>query len=138
MTLAQKDVFQRILSALLKRNPEGISFRHGDCIGADAEAHQIARALGISPIIGHPPSNDSKRSFCEFDEQEEPLDYLVRNARIAKCSEILIGTPKEYTERVRSGTWSTIRKARKLKKRVIVILPDGSLHKDKEKKESHD
>lgn len=39
-------------------------FHHGDCIGADEQAHEIAKALGI-PVAIHPPINPSKRAFCK-------------------------------------------------------------------------
>ncbi|MBD3262495.1 MAG: hypothetical protein GF334_12655 [Candidatus Altiarchaeales archaeon] len=130
MTGAQKKVVQKLFESLTLKYPEeGIYLHHGDCVGADTEAHEMARAVGFL-IFGHPPSNDSKRAFCEFDEVEEPYDYLYRNTRIVKSCEILIAAPKEYSERVRSGTWSTIRRGRKYKKKVLVVLPDGSVHKD--------
>jgi len=129
MTEAQKNVFERILLSLQKKKKEKLVFHHGDCIGADAEAHKIAKALGYW-IIGHPPENESKRAFCNVDDQEEPYEYLYRNTRIAKCSDLLIATPKEYSEQMRSGTWSTIRRGRTAKKNIIIIFPNGSVSKE--------
>jgi len=37
----------------------------------------------------------------------------------------MIATPGEVDEQLRSGTWSTVRFARKQGKPVHVILPDG-------------
>ena len=48
--------------------------------------------------------------------------YLERNLNIIKNSSILIACPiDKNNEELRSGTWSTIRKARKLNK-IIHIL----------------
>ena len=40
-------------------------------------------------------------------------------------SDILIATPKEKEEQLRSGTWATIRYAKKTKKIVFLVYPDG-------------
>jgi hypothetical protein len=96
----------------------------GDCIGSDAQAATAARATGFR-IIGHPPTNESKRAFFAADEWRPAADYLVRNHNIVDASEQLIATPGEFTEVLRSGTWSTVRYARKQRKPVWMILPDG-------------
>lgn len=99
---------------------------HGDCIEADAEAHEIARALGWH-IVGHPPTNPHKRAFCQFDEARPPAPYLVRNRHIVNETTALLATPRSFAEVIRSGTWATIRYARKLGRPVIVIYPNGSV-----------
>ena len=101
---------------------------HGLCIGADTDFHNICRWFGV-PIIGHPPINESK--MTKFDPEEfaylwTPKEYLDRNADIVDCSTSLIATPAEYVEQLRSGTWSTIRKAKKKGIRGIIVYPDGS------------
>lgn len=101
----------------------GSEFHHGDCIGADSEAHDIARLLKYR-IISHPPINSIKRAFKDADVVLEPKKYMVRNQDIAKVCNILIATPESADEVLRSGTWSTVRKARKLNKEVIIIAPD--------------
>jgi hypothetical protein len=84
---------------------------HGDCIGGDADIHEIALDLGIQVII-HPPRNESKRAFCEGAIEVKPAyDYLVRNRHIVQDTEHLIGCPHSRKEVLRSGTWSTIRYA---------------------------
>jgi hypothetical protein len=98
-------------------------FRHGDCVGADAQAHAKAKAAGFRVVI-HPPSDDSKRAFCQGDAVLTPRPYLVRNRHIVDASSVLIATPKGDDE-LRSGTWSTIRYARKVRRdfRIRVITP---------------
>ena len=98
-----------------------VVFRHGDCIGADAQAHKVARSLKYY-IIGHLPEYDGKRAFCHFDETWIPKPYMVRNQDIVDNSQILVALPKDPDhEELRSGTWSTIRKARKAGKKVFIF-----------------
>ena len=97
-------------------------FHHGDCIGADAEVHQIAKKLGYKVII-HPSTNPKKRAFCERGIVLPRKEYLIRNRDIVYSSDILVATPKERKEIVRSGVWATIRFARKVGNKVKVIYP---------------
>lgn len=101
-------------------------FHHGDCIGADAQAHGIARELGIRVIV-HPPKNFEKRAFCKEAGMCNPKPYLERNRDIVNDTDVLIATPETSYEVVRSGTWATIRYARKTGKTVYVFFPDGTI-----------
>lgn len=103
----------------------GDEFHHGDCVGADAEAHAIAAGIGFR-IVVHPPTNPSKRAWCEgVIRPAKP--YLVRNHDIVDETDVLIATPRELTEELRSGTWATIRYARKLMRKLCVVGPDGKV-----------
>ena len=52
-------------------------FHHGDCIGADADAHEIAaEILGVECIFIHPPEDDKKRAFCKSPHIARPRPYL--------------------------------------------------------------
>ncbi len=95
---------------------------HGDCIGADAEADAIARELGLNIVI-HPPVTEKKRAWCarEGDVILPPLPYLERNHDIAYDTPILIACPRTRDEVLRSGTWATVRYAKKLKRNVIIL-----------------
>lgn len=129
MTPAQKGQFVDHVMQL-EEDYRITQFRHGDCIGADAEAHQMIRDnLDHVPIIGHPPTNESKRAFCEFDLEMAPFPYLVHNKMIVNNSGFMIATPGEMAEQLRSGTWSTIRYARTrlIRPRVVIIYPDGTI-----------
>lgn len=119
MTAQQK---VSLLTWLANRRGE---FHHGDCIGADAEAHDIAEGLFWTPII-HPPSNPSKRAWKKAPDIRKPKPYIERNHDIVDETEELIATPGEDTEQLRSGTWATVRYARKQRRMVTIILPDGS------------
>ena len=103
-------------------------FHHGDCIGADSDAHYIVdKHFDNTLIVVHPPSNSSKRAFCKGDKILKPKDYLDRNHDIVDSTDILIVTPKELKEELRSGTWATVRYAKKQGKKIRIIWPDGTI-----------
>ena len=104
-----------------------IEFRHGDCKGADAEAHDIAVKLGYTIAI-HPPIEKRERAFKQASSglEFEPRPYLKRNQDIVKYSNVLIACPKSPQEELRSGTWSTVRFARKQNCPTVIIYPDGT------------
>lgn len=107
-------------------------FHHGCCLGADEDAFDVfmsAGDLGFARpvIIAHPPANRSMlcRGAEEFsDEKRSPLPYLERNKCIVDACDVLVACPKE-PEELRSGTWSTVRYARKQGKKVVIIWADG-------------
>lgn len=125
MTRAQKDVFASLLARM-----KPTEFHHGDCKGSDEEAHyMVCRLSPLTRIVIHPPSIDTLRAYCRVTDNPSTrcpaLPYLVRNQNIVLNSKTLIATPKESSEQLRGGTWSTIRYAKKMAKRVIVIWKDG-------------
>jgi hypothetical protein len=100
---------------------------HGGCIGADLEAHIVARALGF--VMHVHPSNIKHMqaklrcgTWTVYLEEKKPLD---RNKDIVKVCDILIAAPFTESEIHRSGTWATIRYARKKDKDHIIIYPSG-------------
>ena len=127
MTPAQKAAVKKIVIDLA---PSEV--HHGDCVGADYEFHQIVkeveRELGIEiRKVGHPPVKQSRRAFCDFDEECEPRDYLDRNTDIAFDTDALLAAPKADVETQRSGTWSTVRRARSKGNPIFVVPPDGNV-----------
>ena len=121
MTAEQLEKFKQLIAELQPKE-----FHHGDCVGADAEAHQLIVNTGCKIII-HPPKNETKRAFCGSDTIRKPKDYLVRNHDIVDETEVTIATPREHTEQMRSGTWATVRYCSKSGKKVYIILPDGQV-----------
>jgi hypothetical protein len=103
-------------------------FHHGDCIGSDKVAHDvIAELFPHTRIIIHPPLIRTKRAFCAGHEERPIRDYLIRNRYIVSETDALFATPKEMKEELRSGTWSTVRFARKVGGHVRILYPDGSI-----------
>ena len=103
-------------------------FHHGDCIGADTEAHAIAFMQGIKIVI-HPPDDPKERSFCICNEYREKKPFPDRNHDIVDETDILIACPATTREVQRSGTWATIRYAEKIKKTILLIYPSGRMFK---------
>lgn len=125
MTPEQIETFKRIIN-----NTNIETFHHGDCKGADHEAHILIRALKPKvKIVVHPPNNRMLRAFCNGDIIRPENDYLTRDYNIVKASKKIIATPKQEEEIRRSGTWTTIRYSRKLKREISIIYPDGTISK---------
>ena len=105
-------------------------FHHGDCVGADAHFHHILvkfmKHEAPDHIYIHPPDNTSKRAWCYSKHIFPVKPYIERNHDIVDAVDILIATPKTRHEELRSGTWATIRYARKTGKEVHVIYPERS------------
>ncbi len=119
MTDAQKSFVENIMKLVA-----GEELHHGDCVGADEDSHYIARLLGMK-IILHPPEKTGLRAYCKADEERKPKGYIARDHDIVDEVELLIATPNKKKEVLRSGTWATIRYARKTGKHILIIYPDG-------------
>ena len=104
-----------------------LELHHGDCIGADSEAHSIARRSVETTIVIHPPDVDDLRAYRAGDVLKDPLPYLERNHHIVDDTNVLIAVPKTSVEIPRSGTWATVRYAIKQSKPVMVIKPTGEI-----------
>lgn len=128
MSRTQKVVLTNTLDKLVPKGT-GAEFHHGDCTGADSQAHDIAQSLGLQPVI-HPPTERKYRAFRTGMITYPPLPYLDRNQAIVDRSELLIATPRQRSEILRSGTWATVRRARKAGRKIIIIFPDGRVTRE--------
>ncbi len=117
MSQAQKEAF------VLKCDELGITeFHHGDCEGADAQAHDIVREFFPHVWIEvYPPVSTYRQAFRKGDKHHPPESYITRDHKIVDATECLIGTPLQNNEILRSGTWTTIRYARKKNKPNFVL-----------------
>ncbi len=104
------------------RQGSRLQVHHGDCIRADAEFHEIALKLGAFIHI-HPPANPSLRAFCLGHASYPELPYLVRNRVIVLSTDVLLAAPKGRREELRSGTWATVRYAKKIGRPVVIFYP---------------
>jgi hypothetical protein len=124
--LSEKQV--EILGLLLRSiQPE--EFHHGDCKGGDEAGHQLARQHTRARIVAHPGHIPKKRAHCVADEIREPQNTLARNEQIVAETDMLLAAPgcEEYT---RSGTWSTVRYARRQGQPIIIVLPNGEIRRE--------
>lgn len=120
MTLAQKVTVMALL-----RGHQPAWVHHGDCVGADADFHYMARAVGAQVMI-HPPSDPKLRAGLVGDDIAEEKPYLIRNGDIVSAADMLIATPKEDEQQTRGGTWWTIHTARAKGKLVVIVWPNGT------------
>ena len=117
MSESQKEQFIKELN-----NYKNIDFLHGDCVGADAEAHEIVSNISGSYIIIHPPVDEKHRAFCEgFSEKLPQLTHFARNRKIVDSCDLLIAAPLQDEPQQYGGTWYTIKYAQKKKKNVIIL-----------------
>lgn len=101
---------------------------HGCCVGADAQFDAMLAYMDKSVVVhGHPPLNTGKMAkglYC--DVMHPPLEYLVRNRAIVDAVDTLFATPKGEEE-LRSGTWSTVRYARRKGINIRIVMPNGNM-----------
>lgn len=98
---------------------------HGDCVGADAEFDEVCSALGV-PTTCRPSNVRGARAKTTATAIAAPEAPLVRNRRIVDEADVMVavtGGP----EKLRSGTWSTVRYAKKSRKKIYVVHPDGTV-----------
>lgn len=121
--------FRRLI--ILYRDKGYTHLNHGDCVGADAMAHDIAIELGLEIVI-YPPDKVKYRANCKGEKvtirPEAP--YRHRNQAIVNGGHVLIALPNGNCEKMRSGTWMTVRIARKVILPTIICYPDGRVEKE--------
>jgi len=128
MSDVQLDEISKYLAPLLDTH-DSLELHHGDCVGADMDMHDMFLEMCINTdtnfkIHIHPPVKNGQRAFCDAEEVDvdwlvtyEPKPYLERDYDIVDACDILLATPKSLKEERRSGTWATIRYARKTNKK---------------------
>jgi hypothetical protein len=135
MTQAQRRKIQLIVDHLASVHDLNVEAHHGDCIGADAQFHDIMRnGRSNEYIIKHPgffqkkPSDLSHRANCEADETRAPKTHFRRNRDIVHESEVMIAAPVAKPYPKKGGTAYTIDYAIEKKKKVMfIVFPDGSV-----------
>lgn len=123
MTGPQLESVMHLLDSL-----KPVVVHHGDCIGADAAFHDLCNQQNISIII-HPPSQNRKRARCRGPNVTilPSKTFLARNRDIVDACEFLIAAPFEEKEVLRSGTWATVRYAKKIGRPVYLVIPSGKV-----------
>lgn len=124
MTTSQRATLWEVLR--WTRDAGGGEFHHGDCVGVDWEAAQMATSMGLW-TVAHPPLAEGLRAFHPSREVRDPADYLDRDRALAREVERMIGLPGQPEPVARSGTWYTIAYAERIGRTVLVVPPDGTL-----------
>ena len=121
LSLIQFDLLVEVLAEF----EEITEAHHGDCIGGDLAFHLIVEDLRPDVVLHvHPPIEPAKRAFCATDVKYELKEYNERNHDIVDACDLLIACPK-MKEVLRSGTWATVRYARKTGKPIAILWRDG-------------
>ena len=145
MTAAQRESFKAVILAV--HRGRDISFHHGACVGADEEAELLLSELSLTEPLsffsltrypadvganlrakGALGASEFVASNTTVKPDKPPLE---RNKDIVNASDIMIACPKEPLEVLRSGTWATIRYARKIQRPLYLILPDGTVKEER-------
>ena len=133
LTVAQINALSAVLFAL---QPDEI--HHGNAHGADTEFSILARttsagckgrgANGVGPFqVSHPCNIKSQQADCNWPDREElPKSPLTRNWDIVNACELLIACPAGTQEELRSGTWATVRYARRTNRPLVILYADGT------------
>lgn len=109
---------------ILRDGRGAMDLHHGDCVGADALAAEIAEDLGYR-VVSHPPVKDQFRANQFSHEVREPTGYRARDRQIVDEVELLIALPNCYLPIPGSGTWYTIGYAQSVGRPLLYIWPDG-------------
>lgn len=105
---------------------------HGGCIGADDQFHDMLDGMELLRRTEVYPSNVldkvadlSGRLPLLVHPASDPLE---RNKLMIARAHSVLAAPKEFSEVTRSGTWATVRAARRKGIPVLIVYPDGSRH----------
>jgi SAM-dependent methyltransferase len=107
-------------------------FVHGCCRGWDRRFHKIVRRLKPDGFIIGLPGDEGQHEWAEqsCDAFAVPVPYLERNKRIVRTAAEMLACPGTMEEELRSGTWATVRYARKARRRLILVWPDGKVEEE--------
>jgi hypothetical protein len=121
-----------ILEFVLEFNP--LITHDGDCVIGDALFRKIVIENTYARVVSHPafPVGHPARANMPADEVRPiPLPRpnrsvpLVRNDEIVAEIAHLLAAPSSADEVLRSGTWATVREAKRRGVPVTLILPSG-------------
>lgn len=130
-TPAQHKAVDRFLIAMFRDHGARVLV-HGGAVHSDTFAHEVVRPLGeiwVFPAIeGGLLSSAVREPFNGIIA--EPIPALDRNDIIAGLADGLLAVPYSDTEDERSGTWATVRRARKRGCPVYVVRRDGVIVRD--------
>jgi len=99
---------------------------HGDCIGADADFNTVCISLNLKTWI-RPCTLKDLRAYCDGEVIADPVKPMKRNQAIVTQSTVMVACPPNDKELKRSGTWATIRMARRAKKPLYILFPGGKI-----------
>lgn len=125
MTDRQKSNFEEIFSWFEKTyGDRGLEFHQGQCVGADFDALSIVKSRGGVWTVSHPPIDKRMIHTLECDETRPDCTFIGRNHNIVDGVDILLAAPRSRKEEQRSGTWATVRYARRVSRPIEMVWPN--------------
>lgn len=123
---------------VVRLRQQGYTVHHnGLAIGADTVALYVARKERFY-TVGHPVRHkDQNRSLRGMCNELRPVwgKPIDRNHNMVNESQLVVACPFEKEEQIRgSGTWATMRYAKRKGRSLCVIWPDGSVEWNSVKK----
>lgn len=129
----QRAVLGKIADALLVSGFVDNSLSHGNCRGADEAMHFAIMCLVYPWHVKIHPGPESQWDAGQLPcatphalTSCERRPYLERNKAIIDASQLCLAVV-DGPERKRSGTWSTVRYARKTGTPVVILWPDTAV-----------
>jgi hypothetical protein len=134
LTTEQAQKFRAYVAAIAKKvATEEIPMRsclrlvHGNCDGGDLELALIAYRLGVE-VEAYPSDlpGAGRRIFYYNHATAVPRPPLERNERLVEMGNVVLAFPKNFHEELRSGTWHAIRAAKRRRRPLSIIWPNGT------------
>jgi len=117
------------LEALLESLEGLTALHHGCCLGADEDCALLLAQINPSVLqVGHPCNllaQVSQQALAVCRQVLPVRPPLNRNHDLVDAAQLLIACP-DGPERLHSGTWATVRHARKQGKPIHLLWPDGT------------
>lgn len=124
MTPWQSYEVRKALARLSSRFGPDVLAVHGGCVGADARFHALAVAAGYRVEV-HPADMPAYRAEIAPSDQitvHPPRRPMKRNEHIVAQSRAMLACPGgDEADMPRSGTWATIRRARRANVPIRVL-----------------
>lgn len=119
---------------VLRRELGAETVHHGACVGGDEQLVEMAYELGFH-LVAHPsdmPAFVSDHALALSHEVLLAKPPLDRNRDIVDAADhALLAHPHELVEVTRSGTWATVRYARRRTDLPrVMVWPDGRVELD--------
>jgi hypothetical protein len=121
MTVFQFNTVQNNLRYFIEQYPDS-EFHHGDCVGVDVQAAEIAQELGYK-TIAYPSVGEDLRAWHKSDIILEPNTNFARNRAIVQAVDLLFVVPYQMQYQNRGGTWYTHDYAEKIGRNKLVFYP---------------
>ena len=123
LTEAQFDVIKQFI---IEDNGTEV-FHNGDCSGVDQQVTLMFQDIAPEVwVVCHPAIRVGTRAYGEYDEIREGKGPLIRDQDMVDEADYLWAAPA-FEEIVRSGTWATVRMARKKGIPITIVMPDGEV-----------